>query len=119
MKREASIYKLVGPSCLIPELVSWDPESCTLTLKNYPNKDLESYIRKPDYDDRVSLDLRRRWILQAAEALAALHAVGLIHNDVAPPNFLLDETFDLRICDFAGSSLPDSPVFLFVSWSEV
>lgn len=106
MEREASIYRMVGPSSFVPELIAWDPDTCTLTLQNYPNGDLETYIRKPDYNNRVSPGIRQRWVLQAAEALAAIHAVGVTHNDVAPRNFLLDENLDLRICDFAGSSLP-------------
>ncbi|KAI1499571.1 kinase-like protein [Biscogniauxia marginata] len=107
MEREASIYRMVGASSFTPEVIDWDPESCTLTLKNYPNGDLESYIRKPGYNNRVGLVIRLRWVLQAAEALAVIHGVGVTHNDVAPRNFLLDEDLDLRICDFAGSSLPD------------
>ncbi|KAG7144087.1 serine/threonine-protein kinase like [Verticillium longisporum] len=107
MEREALIYHMVGASSFIPELIAWDPASCTLTLRNYPNGDPEMYIRKPDYKCRVSLDVRLRWVLHAAESLAVVHAIGVTHNYIAPRNFLLDEDLNLRICDFAGSSLPN------------
>lgn len=32
----------------------------------------------------------------------------MIHCDVKPDNFLLDENLDLKVCDFAGSSLQGS-----------
>ncbi|KAM0425052.1 hypothetical protein ACHAPT_009611 [Fusarium lateritium] len=106
MEHEASIYRRLGASSFIPEFISWDPESCSLTLKNYPNGDLESYIREPDYNSRAGVEIRKRWALQAAKALAVIHAAELTHNDIAPRNFLLDEDLNLRICDFAGCSLP-------------
>ncbi|KAH8907461.1 kinase-like protein [Coniochaeta sp. PMI_546] len=106
MEREASVYRLVGASPFIPELIAWDPKACTLRLKHCLNGDLESYIREPRYDERVSLETRLKWVLHAAKALAVVHAAGVTHNDVAPRNFLLDEHLDLQICDFAGSSLP-------------
>ena len=106
MEREALVYQKVGRSPFIPGLIAWDPKSCTLTLEHYPNGDLENYIRKPDYDTRVDISIRRQWALQAAQSVATLHAKEVIHNDVSPRNFLLDEDLTLRICDFAGSSFP-------------
>ncbi|KAI4855522.1 hypothetical protein E4T45_03030 [Aureobasidium sp. EXF-8846] len=37
-----------------------------------------------------------------------LHTNGGIHCDIKTDNFLLDEDLDLKVCDFAGSSLPTS-----------
>lgn len=36
----------------------------------------------------------------------------MIHCDIKPANFLLDENLDLKICDFAGSSLFGSKAFV-------
>lgn len=119
MEREALVYSLLGTRNLISELIAWDLESCILTLRNYPNGDLETYIQKPHYDTRVDIGTRLRWASQAAEPVAALHIKGVIQNDVSPRNLLLDEDLNLRICDFAGSSLPGETSSICSPWSEV
>lgn len=117
MAREASIYNMMRDSSFVPKLIDWDPEACVLTLQDCPNGDLLSYIRgspyvpvsasasATDYNNRISLSTRQKWLLQAAKALAALHTAVTTHNDIAPRNFLVDEALDINICDFAGCSL--------------
>jgi len=48
---------------------------------------------------------RHRWCAQAAQTLAYCHKRGVLHCDLRPENFLLDEHLDLLMCDFGGSSL--------------
>lgn len=38
--------------------------------------------------------------MDAAKALAFLHAKGIIHRDVKSKNFLVDENMKVKICDF-------------------
>lgn len=45
MEREAQMYCVLGENPRIPELISWDPESCVLTLEHCRGEDLESHIR--------------------------------------------------------------------------
>ncbi|KAG7151840.1 CBL-interacting serine/threonine-protein kinase 8 like [Verticillium longisporum] len=106
MEREAAIYKHLGSCPTIPRLISWDPILATLTLEYLAEQDLHQYVQK---EAKIPISIRTRWALQAAMALAALHSAGVTHNDVAPRNFLLDELLNLRICDFASSSLPNDP----------
>lgn len=59
-------------------------------------------MSKHEHDD-VPLQIRRKWMTQAAEALMFIHSKGIIHYDIHPKNFLLDEQLNVQLCDFAGS----------------
>ncbi len=52
--------------------------------------------------ERAALGVRAiaHWFLQAAEALAAVHAAGLIHRDVKPSNLMALEDGSIRLMDF-------------------
>jgi eukaryotic-like serine/threonine-protein kinase len=49
-------------------------------------------------------------LAQAAEGLAALHAIGFIHHDINPRNFLVDRENNVKIIDF-GLTVPNKPSF--------
>lgn len=98
---EADIYQMIGPHPRVPRVHGFDPETCCLTLEYLPNGDLETYIRH--HNDTISSRRRYRWVRQAAEAVRLLHALGIIHSDITPRNFLLDAHLNLKIADFAGA----------------
>ncbi|KAL9123619.1 MAG: hypothetical protein Q9217_006965 [Psora testacea] len=66
------------------------------------NSDVRHYISAHE-PGTLPLRLRQKWVNQAVEALAFVHSKGVVHCDIQPNNFLLDEHLDLRICDFSGS----------------
>ena len=76
------------------------------------------YLEGPDLNSAIvahdpRLDSRRmRYLRQAAEAVAAVHAAGFIHRDVCPRNFMLtDQGENLKLIDF-GLTVPATPDFM-------
>lgn len=59
----------------------------------------------------LALERIRGWFIQAASALASLHATGAWHRDIKPANFLVYELHDsehLKLLDFGIAHLPES-----------
>ena len=103
MANEAQIYEILGAHPRLVKMVDWDSETCCLTMEYMPNGNLNDYLRA--HNDKISLVQRLQWILEAAEGLQLLHSADIMHCDVEPKNFLLDEDLSLRISDFSGSSI--------------
>ncbi len=55
--------------------------------------------------DRISPRTALRWLREAASALDAAHAAGVVHRDVKPANMLLDQHGRLAIADFGIARL--------------
>ena len=51
-------------------------------------------------DGSVSLEERRRWLVEVADALAAAHRAGIVHRDVKPENVLIARDGTARVLDF-------------------
>ncbi|KAI9841629.1 MAG: hypothetical protein M1837_000476 [Sclerophora amabilis] len=52
--------------------------------------------------------LQLRWIQQVVESIVYLHSKEILHADISCNNFFLDDNFDLKVGDFAGSSIDGS-----------
>src|SRR5439155_25461438 len=61
---------------------------------------LESELRKGPVPPGQALD----WLEQAARALDAAHANGVVHRDVKPGNLLLDREGTVHVSDFGIAS---------------
>jgi serine/threonine protein kinase len=53
------------------------------------------------------VETRDRWIQNAVDAIATIHACGIVHSDISPRNFLVTDHLSIQLCDFAGSRIND------------
>lgn len=66
---------------------------------------LEHYLRDHPHPD---FGLTLVWALALCEALAEVHAKGIVHRDIKPQNILLTDDALVKLGDFGISHLPDS-----------
>lgn len=106
MRTEAEAYQRISKTARIPRLISWDADACSLVVEYLANGNLQSYMDR--FNGTVTSEQKHLWMIHAAEALAALHSAEIIHCDVTPRNFMLNEALELHIADFAGASVSGS-----------
>ncbi|KAI5236611.1 hypothetical protein E4T42_09399 [Aureobasidium subglaciale] len=119
---DSSRQEHLGLHHCIVRMLSWDYEQDILKLEYMRNGNLKSYLDS----NYCSVENKIRWVKQAADAFQLiergnpglysakgipsqfLHSKSVIHCNIKPDNFLLDEDLHLKISDFAGSSLSGS-----------
>ncbi|KAH6636079.1 kinase-like domain-containing protein [Chaetomium tenue] len=90
------------------------PFESGIRLEYAPRGNIRSYLEDHPADGKR----RTLWAVQLAEALDFIHKCGVIHGDVNGFNVLLDRNLDVKLADFAGSSLDGSPLLVGVTASH-
>ncbi|MGQ3056799.1 MAG: protein kinase domain-containing protein [Nevskia sp.] len=118
LKREVTVYRLLRESlgdkpCYV-DLLDWNfDEAPWFTEAEYcPAGSLQEWFTAQGGIDSVPFATRIDLIIQIADALAAVHAVGVLHKDLKPANIFVviddDGRPTIRLADFGASGLHDS-----------
>ncbi|KAK4101923.1 kinase-like protein [Parathielavia hyrcaniae] len=88
-----------------------------IRLEYAPNGDIRAFCRRRERT-AISCDQRLRWATQIAETVGFVHSVGVIHSDLTCQNIFLDQELDIKLGDFAGSSVDGSELLVCVTPSH-
>jgi PAS domain S-box-containing protein len=108
LRREHALLRgLDAPVILRPMGVIGDAARCALLLEPFAGEGLDTVLARPS---QPTVPVVLTLALQAARALMALHAAGLVHGDVRPANFLLAEVdgqVQLKLADLSRATARD------------
>lgn len=99
-------------------------KSCSTILRYYGTSELGitlEYVENGTLREHLhtagppSKTLLLRWARQAAQALVFCHASAVLHGDINCSNIFLDKQLNLRLGDFAGSSIDNAPASICYS----
>ncbi|KAK1467815.1 hypothetical protein CTAM01_16985 [Colletotrichum tamarilloi] len=102
---EAEIYDRLGEHPCLVKKKAWNSDEYTLALEDMPNGTLKDFLES--HKD-VSAEQRQQWVIEAVESVKLLHSFTVLHCDIGPHNFLLDDRLRLKIIDFSGSAVDGS-----------
>jgi len=114
LKREVTVARLlresVGDRPEFVRLLEWSFQTSPYFLESeYAGPNLAEWAEGQGGIDRVSLNVRLKLLVDAAQAVAAAHGIDVLHKDLKPGNILVataaDGTPQVRIADFGSASL--------------
>ncbi|HEY4444566.1 MAG TPA: winged helix-turn-helix domain-containing protein [Steroidobacteraceae bacterium] len=115
LKRELTIHRVLrrglGERDDIARLLDYNLEALPyfLEMEYYPEGSLSDWCAAAGGAAGIALELKVELMAQAAEALAAAHALGVLHLDIKPSNLLVWVSPDghphIRWADFGNSRL--------------
>ncbi|KAK7415861.1 hypothetical protein QQZ08_012218 [Neonectria magnoliae] len=103
---ERRIYKRLGQHPYITKFITAHPNEIVLERLQYPLRKRLLELRRNN--ERPAMRTILRWAWQIAQAFHHVHSHGVLQVDIGTYNVLLDWNEDVKLCDFAGSSLDGS-----------
>ncbi|GHJ88733.1 hypothetical protein NliqN6_5135 [Naganishia liquefaciens] len=67
------------------------------------NGTVATFLKTPEAEGGVDEAVWSTWFQQGLAALAWCEEKGILHNDIKPANFLLDDEYNLRLGDFGSA----------------
>ncbi|WP_273452289.1 protein kinase domain-containing protein [Nevskia ramosa] len=117
LKREVTVYRLLressGEKIFHVDLLDWnfDAPPWFVETEYCPGGSLQEWFETQGGVGKVPLAVRLDLIAQVADALAEVHAVGVLHKDLKPANVFVvmeaDGKPSIRLADFGASRLLD------------
>ena len=100
MKREISLLKQVRHPNVTEFIgISKDPDNNLLIVMEFvPGGELYPLLQKEDLE--IDWPLRLKIAHDVASALAFMHARNIIHRDIKSENLLVDDQWNIKLCDF-------------------
>lgn len=114
LKREITLYRLLhdslGAAAPVVQIFDWNLDEPPYFTESewIEGGDLEQWLGQ----QAVGLTLRLEAMAQICEAVAATHALGMVHKDLKPGNVLVrsaaDHGIEIRLADFGIGALTDA-----------
>ncbi|RMD39247.1 hypothetical protein DV735_g5880, partial [Chaetothyriales sp. CBS 134920] len=111
---ERKLLEIIGPHERIIRLKSFS--NTGLYLERAVNGTVADYILESG-KPLPSVKQRLSWCREAAEAVAWIHNLRILHCDIQPTNLLLDEGLHIKLSDFQGRQLSENGEVLLDGWS--
>ena len=118
LQREVTLFRLLlealGDRPDIARILDWNFDQAPYFVESEytADGDLNQWMARQGGVGAVPLDVRLKLVADTARALAAAHAVGVLHKDVKPANILIrqpeGELPQAILCDFGIGLITDS-----------
>ncbi len=117
LKREITLYRVLkdtyGDRQDWVRLLDWNLEEAPyfVEAEYAAGGDLPQWVESQGGLAAIARTQRLEWVAQAAEALSAAHAAGVLHKDLKPANLLMDLDAEgrarIKLADFGSGYLLD------------